>query len=126
MPQKLARHQNLHIINMYRDGWELKAIQRKLDLMGNLFGWFTIKNVIKKYQRGQIGYAHPDQEPIPAFKGVSDNDIVEIQNEFMHTIINRYTTQVGMQRNPRLNYNCKESHKGHQVYCIEAKIWSDG
>ena len=70
---------------MYRDGWGPKAIQRKLDSMGNLFGWSTIKDVIKKYQRGQIGYAHPDQEPIPAFKGVSDNDIVEIQNEFLNS-----------------------------------------
>jgi hypothetical protein len=36
MPQKLTLHQNLQIINMYRDGWRPKAIQRKLDLMGNL------------------------------------------------------------------------------------------
>lgn len=85
MPQKLTQHQNLQIINMYRDGWGPKAIQRKLDSMGNLFGWSTIKDVITKYQRGQIGYSHPDQEPIPAFKGVSDNDIVEIQNEFLNS-----------------------------------------
>lgn len=70
---------------MYRDGWGPKAIQRKLESMGNLFSWSTIKDVIKKYQRGQIGYAHPDQEPIPAFKVVSDNDIVEIQNEFLNS-----------------------------------------
>jgi hypothetical protein len=36
MLQKLTLHQNLQIINMYRDGWGLKAIQHKLDLMGNL------------------------------------------------------------------------------------------
>jgi hypothetical protein len=38
----------------------------------------TVKDVIAKYQRGDIGYAVPDQEPQLAFDFVTENDITDV------------------------------------------------
>lgn len=39
----------------------------------------TVKDVIAKYQRGEIGYAVPDQEPQLAFDFVTENDITDVR-----------------------------------------------
>jgi hypothetical protein len=39
----------------------------------------TVKDVIAKYQHGEIGYAVPDQEPQLAFDFVTENDITDVR-----------------------------------------------
>ena len=79
---KLQHDDHLKIISLFRDGWSPKAIQRKFNDEGQLAGWSTIKDVIKKYQRGDIGYSVPEEQPIPRFNKIYDDDIAVIQAAF--------------------------------------------
>ncbi|CAG2208516.1 unnamed protein product [Mytilus edulis] len=78
MPKfKLSHRDNLEIIALYRQSWPVHAIVRRLAEIGIDVTWGTVKNVIKRYQYGKIGYEnfnHKDQN-LPKFQYITDQDI---------------------------------------------------
>ncbi|CAC5406032.1 unnamed protein product [Mytilus coruscus] len=63
--------------NVYRQSWPVHAIVRRLAEIGIDVTWGTVKNVIKRYQYGKIGYEnfnHKDQN-LPTFQYITDQDI---------------------------------------------------
>jgi hypothetical protein len=80
MPKfKLKHHDNLKIISLFRLGWPVHAIVRKLADNGVDITWGTVKNVIKRYQQGKIGYDHLDQDRLPSFQSITDSDISNVR-----------------------------------------------
>lgn len=78
MPKlKFTHHDNLEIIAFYKQSWPVHAIVRKLADRGIDVSWGTIKNVIKRYQYGKIGYDHFIQKDqnLPSFHYITDHDI---------------------------------------------------
>jgi hypothetical protein len=55
---------------------------------GITIGYMTVKDVIAKYQRGEIGYAVPDQEPQLAFDFVTERHVA-ISDNFFRMIANK-------------------------------------
>ncbi|CAC5373100.1 unnamed protein product [Mytilus coruscus] len=78
MPKfKLTHRGNLEIIALYRKSWPVHAIVRRLAEIGIDVTWGTVKNVIKRYQYGKIGYEnfnHKDQK-LPTFQYKTNQDI---------------------------------------------------
>ena len=64
----------------------------------------TVKDVIAKYQRGEIGYAVPDQEPQLAFDFVTENNITDVRETLRgnHAVIDRTSAQASIEGNQRL------------------------
>ena len=80
MPKfKLKHHDNLEIISLFRLGWPVHAIVKKLADNGVDTTWGTVKNVIKRYQQGKIGYDHLDQDRLPSFRSITDSDISNVR-----------------------------------------------
>ena len=80
MPKfKLKHHDNLKIISLFRLGWPVHAIVRKLTDNGVDITWGTVKNVIKRYQQGKIGYDLLDQDRLPSFQSITDSDISNVR-----------------------------------------------
>lgn len=76
MPKlKLTHHDNLEIIALYKQSWPVHAIVRKLADRGIDVSWGTVKNVIKRYQYGKIGYDHYIQKDqnLPNFQYIISN-----------------------------------------------------
>ena len=95
MPKfKLEHHDNLQIISLYRLGWPVNAIVKKLAEKGIDVSWGAVKKVIRKYQQGKIGYEHLDTVHLPSFKTITDSDINHIIQRNVTNLKNYYNFSI--------------------------------
>lgn len=81
MPKfKLTRQNNLEIISLYRQGWPIHAIQKRLAEQNVDVTWATVQNVVKRYQVGKIGYESTREEKMPTFQYITDHDVNFVKN----------------------------------------------
>jgi len=73
------------------------------------------KDVIAKYQHGEVGYAVPDQEPQLDFNCVTENDITDVRDTLRGqpcTVIDRPSAQAGIEGHPRLQTTAESNKWG--------------
>lgn len=81
MPKvKLSHSDNLEIVSLYHQGWKISAIVRLLSKTRGIdVNWSTVKNVVKKYQKGRL-FCQTEEQSLTNFRKVTSSDVNTVKD----------------------------------------------